>query len=332
MPSIPKSPPPDAESSAKAAKSTPSVLKAIKVLADSQRLRILLLLEREEASVAELQEILSAGQSRISTQLSLLKQAGLVEDRRQGKNVMYRAARELPASLRGLLRDGETEIPEAEQDAEALGLVLRQRADRMRAYFDELAGKFGRQYVPGRSWQGLAEMLLALLPPLEIADLGAGEGAFTQLLARRAKRVIAVDNSERMVQVASELANRNGFTNIDFRVGDLEAPPISQASVDLALLSQSLHHALHPERALAAAWRILRDGGRIAVLDLKKHHFEEARELYADHWLGFGAAELEAMLRRAGFENVQVATVHREAEHPHFETLLAVAWKPQLPA
>ncbi len=320
MPSIPKVMP-------SVAKPTPSILKAIKVLAEPQRLRILLILRREETSVAELQEILSAGQSRISTQLSLLKQAGLVEDRRQGKNVMYRAAGNLPASIAGLLSDGEGEILEASQDARALSLVLRQRADRMRAYFDELAGKFGRQCVPGRSWQGLAEMLLALLPPLDIADLGAGEGAFTQLLARRAKQVIAVDNSVRMVQVASELAIRNGFTNIDFRVGELEAPPITDGAVDLALLSQSLHHALHPERALAAAWRILRPGGRIAVLDLKKHHFEEARELYADHWLGFAASELEAMLHQAGFEDIQIATVHRETEHPHFETILAVGRK-----
>lgn len=304
-----------------------SILKAMKVLAEPQRLRILLILQREEASVAELQEILAAGQSRISTQLALLKQAELVEDRRQGKNVMYRAARDLPLAVAALLTAGEAEILEAHDDARALDLVLRRRADRMRAYFDELAGKFGRQYVPGRSWQGLAEMLLALMPPLVIADLGAGEGAFTQLLARRAERVIAVDNSERMVQVASELAARNGLQNIDFRVGDIESPPIADETVDLALLSQSLHHALHPNRAIAAAWRILRPGGRIAVLDLKKHHFEEARELYADHWLGFAESELEALLHGAGFREVQVGSVHREAEHPHFETVLALGVK-----
>ncbi len=304
-----------------------SILKAMKVLAEPQRFRILLILQREEASVAELQEILSAGQSRISTQLSLLKQAGLVEDRRQGKNVMYRAAREISPAVGALLAAGGAEIPEAQDDARALDLALRRRADRMRAYFDELAGKFGRQYVPGRSWQGLAEMLLALMPPLVIADLGAGEGAFTQLLARRAERVIAIDNSQRMVQVASELAIRNGLQNIDFRVGDLECPPITDNTVDLALLSQSLHHALHPDRAIAAAWKMLRPGGRIAVLDLKKHHMEEARELYADHWLGFSESELEAFLMDAGFEGIQVSTVHREAEHPHFETVLAVGRK-----
>lgn len=299
----------------------------MKALAEPQRLRILLILQREEASVAELQEILTAGQSKISTQLGILKQASLVEDRRSGKNVLYRLKRDLPTAVSEVLRAGTAEIPEAEEDAKTLELVLRKRADRMRAYFDELAGKFGRHYVPGRSWKGLAEALLSLLPPLTIADLGSGEGAFTQLLARRARKVIAVDNSERMVQVATELAQRNRLTNVEFRVGDLEDPPIETESVDIAFLSQSLHHALHPERAIQAAWRILKPGGRIAVLDLKRHGFEEARELYADHWLGFSEIEFETFLRNAGFQEITVNMVHRESEHPHFETILAVASK-----
>lgn len=305
----------------------PSILKSMRVLADSFRLRILLLLEREELSVAEIQEILATGQSRISTHLSQLKQAELVEDRRSGKNILYRLVRTLPPEIRAVLEASRAEIPEAEDDARALALALRKRADRMRSYFDELAGRFGKQYVPGRSWRGLAEALLLLMPPLDIADLGAGEGAFSQLLARRARRVIAVDNSPRMIEVARDLALRSGLANIEFRVGDLETPPIPDASVDLAFFSQSLHHALHPRRAVDAAWRILRPGGRIAVLDLKRHSFEEARELYADHWLGFAEAELEAFLAAAGFRDVQVSTVHRESEHPHFETVLALGEK-----
>lgn len=305
----------------------PSILKSMRVLADSLRLRILFLLEKEELSVAEIQEILATGQSRISTHLSQLKQAELVEDRRSGKNILYRLVRTLPPEIRAVLEASRAEIPEAEDDARALALALRKRADRMRSYFDELAGRFGKQYVPGRSWRGLAEALLLLMPPLDIADLGAGEGAFSQLLARRARKVIAVDNSSRMVEVARELSARNGLGNIEFRVGDLEAPPIDEGSVDLAFFSQSLHHALHPQRAVDAAWRILRPGGRIAILDLKRHNFEEARELYADHWLGFAEAELEAFLAASGFRDVQVSTVHRESEHPHFETVLALGEK-----
>src|SRR5271168_3040857 len=139
-----------------------SVLKSLRLLSDPNRLRLLLLLEREELSVAELQEILATGQSRISTHLAQLRQAGLVEDRKQGKNSLYRLN---DRQLVDLLHAAAGEIAEAAEDARALQLVLEKRRDKVRGYFDELAGKFGRNYVPGRSWKGLAETLLQLMPP-----------------------------------------------------------------------------------------------------------------------------------------------------------------------
>jgi ubiquinone/menaquinone biosynthesis C-methylase UbiE/DNA-binding MarR family transcriptional regulator len=308
-----------------------SILKNLRLLADPSRLRILLLVEREELSVAELQEILGMGQSRISTHLAQLKQAGLLEDRRNGKSILYRlnqGARSNGFSqLLSVLRQAAAEIPEAEQDSEALRLALRRRQDKMRAYFDELAGKFGRNYVPGRSWQGLAETLLTLMPPMVIADLGAGEGTFSQLLARRSKKVIAIDNSEKMIEYGRELARKHGVKNLEYRKGDLEAVPIKDATVDLAFFSQALHHAPHPERAVAEALRILKPNGRIVVLDLLRHSYEEAREMYADLWLGFTEVELTRYLRQAGFKNIETSVVHSEESAPHFETLLAVGDK-----
>jgi ArsR family transcriptional regulator len=301
-----------------------SILKSLRLLADASRLRVLLLLDKEELSVAELQEILSMGQSRISTHLSQLKQAGLVEDRKLGKNSLYRLK---DRQLVDLLHSASQEIPEAADDAKALDLVLQKRQDKMRGYFDELAGKFGRNYVPGRSWKGLAETLLQLMPPMVIADLGAGEGTFSQLLAQRAERVIAVDNSAKMVEFGAALAKENGIANLDYRQGDLESPPIEDASVDLAFFSQSLHHALHPQRAVEAAYRLLKPGGRIVILDLKKHNFEQAREMYADTWLGFAEAELRRFLEGAGFANVQSWIVDREKQAPAFETMLVLGHK-----
>jgi ubiquinone/menaquinone biosynthesis C-methylase UbiE len=310
-----------------------SILKNLKLLSDPSRLRILLLVEREELSVAELQEILSMGQSRISTHLSQMKQAGLVEDRRNGKSILYRLktqrAKESKSfeQLLAVLKDAAEEIPQAEHDSQALKLVLRQRQDKMRAYFDELAGKFGRHYVPGRSWKGLAETLLALLPPMVIADLGAGEGTFSQLLARHARKVIAIDNSEKMVEYGAGLAKKHGVSNLQYRKGDIEDVPIPDGHVDLAFFSQALHHAQHPERAVSEAWRILKPGGRIVVLDLLRHNYEDAREMYADLWLGFSEVEVGRYLRDAGFKKVETAVVHREQEAPHFETMLAVGAK-----
>jgi ubiquinone/menaquinone biosynthesis C-methylase UbiE/biotin operon repressor len=302
-----------------------SILKSLRLAADPNRLRLLLLLEQEELSVAELQEILSKGQSQISTHLAQLKQAGLVDDRRTGKNAFYRL--KAPAELMELLRKAAGEVPEAVQDRQALRLALRKRQDKMRRYFDELAGKFGRQYVPGRSWKGIAEALIRLMPPMIIADLGAGDGTISQLMAERAKRVIAIDNSEKMVEFGGELAKKHGISNLEYRLGDLEDVPIRTGTVDLAFLSQALHHARHPERALGEAWRILKPGGRIAILDLNRHNFEEAREMYADLWLGFSELEMERMIKGAGFRNAETAVVYRETEAPYFETVLGTGDK-----
>ena len=310
-----------------------STLQNLRLLADPSRIRILLLVAREELSVAELQEILNMGQSRISTHLAQLKGAGLVEDRRSGKSVLYRlrpvrgAEAKTLDMLLSVLRNAAGEIPEAENDAEALRLAMRRRQDKVRAYFDALAGKFGRHYVPGRSWEGLAETLLSLMPPMIIADLGAGEGTFSQLLARRAKKVIAIDNSEKMVEFGTELARKHGVGNLEYRLGDIEEIPIKADTVDLAFFSQALHHAQHPHNAVGEAYRILKPGGRIVVLDLLRHSFPEARDLYADVWLGFTEVEVGRFLRDAGFKHVTISIVHREADSPHFETLLAVGDK-----
>ncbi len=306
-----------------------SIVKSLRVLGDTNRLRMLLLLAREELSVAELQEILGMGQSSISTHLALLKHAGLVEDRRAGKNIWYqsKASGEVLSRLLAGLQQAPEELPEARDDQAALELVLRKRQDKTRAFFDDIAGRLGREYVPGRSWKSIAEALLLLVPPMVIADLGAGEGAFSLLLAQRAKQVIAVDNSDRMVELGTALARKQGVPALEYRKGDLEAVPIADGSVDLALFSQSLHHALHPPRAIAEAWRILRPGGRIAILDLVKHRFAEARELYADVWLGFSEVELESLLANAGFAGVHTAVVHKETEAPFFQTVLATGNK-----
>jgi len=309
----------------------PSIIKTLKVVADPNRLRILLLLRGEELSVAELQEILAMGQSTISTHLSQLRQAELVEDRRTGKSHFYRlsaaGATEDDAILDRLLSQAGKEIAEAAADQAAMRRVLKKRQDKMRAFFDSVAGRLGKDYVPGKSWKSMAEALLRLMPPLTIADLGAGEGSFALLLSERAVRVIAVDSSARMIEVGREQATRHGVKNVEYRLGDMEEVPIGTGEVDLVFFSQSLHHALHPERALGEAARILGDSGRVVVLDLLKHRFEEAREMYADEWLGFSEAELEAMLENAGFVDVETAVVDKDADAPQFQTLLAIADK-----
>ena len=253
--------------------------------------------------------------------------------RRSGKNRLYHLEaptaknRESHEHFVALMQAAGAELRDTAKDATALQIVLRKRAETAKAYFDALAGKFGRHYIPGRSWKALGETLLKLLPPLVIADLGAGEGTLSQLLAQRAKKVIAVDNSEKMVAYGSELASKHGFANLEYRLGDIESPPVDAESVDLVFLSQALHHAQNPQAALRAAFRIVKPGGRIVLLDLLAHSFEKARDLYADVWLGFTESRLHEMLGKAGFKDVETSVVHRESESPHFQTVLAIAGK-----
>ncbi len=298
----------------------------LKTLSDPTRLRLLALVLSEELSVAELQEILGMGQSRISSQLALLRQAGLVSDRREGKKAFYSLRSTVaPASL-ALLRaavDSVATLPELTDDRANLDRILQKRRRTQEQYFNLIAGRLGKAYCPGRSWEAIGHLALRLTPAITIADLGAGEGLVSQLLAQRASQVWCIDNSPRMVEVGTELAAKNSLANLAYKLGDIERVPLADASVDLAILSQALHHAQHPQRAVEEAHRILKPGGQVLILDLAEHTFEKARELYADVWLGFKESALHGFLKHAGFHQVEVTTVAKEPTEPFFETLLA---------
>ncbi len=307
-----------------------SVLKSLRSLADSTRLRIIALLERDELSVNELQQITRMGQSRISTHLGQLQEAGLIQSRREGKRAFYKLNQSANALAREFIQlaiRGAKETPEHPADQVNLKRILARRQDQAQLYFNEIAGRFDRSYGPGRSWQAFGQLLLRLLPPLVVADLGAGEGLLSELLARRARKVIAVDNSARIVAFGANKARKNGLKNLEFRLGDLEAPPIEPESVELVILSQALHHAKNPAQAIVAAFRILRPGGQMMILDLLQHKFEKARELYGDTWLGFAESDLQRWLEAAGFKKIEISVVAQEEQPPHFQTVLAAGEK-----
>ncbi|NLT68740.1 MAG: metalloregulator ArsR/SmtB family transcription factor [Acidobacteria bacterium] len=306
-----------------------SILKSLRALSDPTRIRILALLESEELSVHELQEVTGMGQSRISTQLGVLQDSGLVSSRREGKRIFYRlngTGDDEDAFVKLAIR-GARELPDRGADQINLKRILARRREQAQMYFNEVAGRFDRVYGPGRSWQGFGHLLLRIIPPLVVADLGSGEGLLSELLARRGKKVIAVDNSKKIVEFGARKARKNGLKNLEFRLGDLQNPPIEPKSVDVVILSQALHHAEDPAAAIAAAHRLLRSPGQILILDLLRHSFEKAHESYGDRWLGFAQSDLHRWLETAGFRRIEISVVAREEDPPHFQTLLAAGEK-----
>jgi len=303
-----------------------STLKSLRALSDQTRLRIVALLENNELSVNELQEVTRLGQSRISTHLGLLTECELLCSRREGKRSFYKLnpkADVVTGEFIQLAIRGAKELPEHDGDRINLKRVLQRRGEQAQVYFNQVAGRFDRVYGPGRSWQAFGHLLLRILPPIVVADLGAGEGLLSELLARRCKKVIAVDNSEKIVAFGAAKAKKNGLKNLEFRQGDLQNPPVEANSVDLVVLSQALHHASDPAEAIRSAHNILRSGGQIMILDLLKHNFEKAGELYGDRWPGFAESDLHRWLEEAGFKQVEISIVAAEEQPPHFQTLLA---------
>jgi ArsR family transcriptional regulator len=303
----------------------------LRLLADPTRSRILHLLHRGELAVGELQEILGLPQSRISTHLALLRKAQLVNDRRDGKKSFYSLARDLPVSVAGIVDAAlaaSAREPKSAADQRSLQRIIEKRRQKAEQHFNLVADRLGRNYCPGRSWEAIGQMLFLLTPRVRIADLGAGDGTLSRLLARQAESVHCVDNSPRMVQVGRALAKKEHLRNLTYVLGNIEKVPLPDRSIDLALLSQALHHAENPRQALSEAFRILKPGGRLLILDLRAHSFEKARELYADRWLGFKENELHDWIEEAGFRQSEVRVVAKEVKEPCFETILATGMKP----
>ena len=297
-----------------------STLKSLRALSDPTRLRIVALLEHDELSVNELQEITRLGQSRISTHLGLLADCALVQSRRDGKRTFYKLNQNAEGATGEFIQlaiRGAKELTEHGGDQINLKRVLARRKEQAQVFFNQVAGRFDRVYGPGRSWQAFGHLLLRILPSLVVADLGAGEGLLSELLARRCKKVIAVDNSEKIVAFGAAKAKKNGLKNLEFRLGDFQARRLRRTAGPRDF-EPGIAPAEVPADAIAAAHKILKPGGQILILDLLKHNFDKARELYGDRWLGFAESDLHRWLEAAGFKKIEISIVAAEEQPPHF--------------
>ena len=299
----------------------------LRLLGDPTRLRLLRVLAADSLNVSELTGVLGVAQSGVSRHLGLLKEAGLVAEDRAGAFTWYRLADAFAngsgalAPLRAWLdEEFKRGTTETRGDDARLEEVRRLRKENFSAH--ALSGEKRRQLVPGRSWAAWARALGLLMPAVDVADLGCGEGYLTLEAARWARRVIAVDQSKDVIARARAVADRRKLKNITWKRGDLEKLPIADKSIDIALLSQALHHAGHPERALAEAHRILRPGGRLLVLDLREHDEGWVKTKLGDRWLGFSDRQLDALMKAAGFGKTVVRVGARRENDP-FTVLIA---------
>jgi SAM-dependent methyltransferase len=309
------------------------VASRLRLLGDETRLRLLRVLAREAVNVSELTAILGLAQSGVSRHLGLLRDAGLVLEERAGTFAWYRLSPAFQsetgdqADLWRWLRTGfDRRTAVSRADDARLEEVRRLRKEN----FSQHGGSDERrQMVPGRSWAAWARALGLLLPPMDVADLGCGEGYLTIEAARWARRVISVDRSAEVLGRAKALAQRRKVSNVMWKRGWLERLPIADAAIDVALLSQALHHADDPVKALSEAWRILRPGGRLLILDLREHSETWVRAKLGDRWLGFDDARLQGLIAGAGFEDVTVRVGSRRAGDP-FAVLIAAGTKKHL--
>jgi SAM-dependent methyltransferase len=301
----------------------------LRLLGDETRLRLLRLLAQESLNVSELTAILGVAQSGVSRHLGLLKDAGLVREQRTGTFSWYRlddALVDTAGPHAGLWSWLTAKFGAANAATKADDVRLAEVRRVRREEFRDHGGEESKQLVPGRSWAAWSRALGLLMPPLDVADLGCGEGYLTIEAARWAKRVTAIDRSPDVLTRGKELARRRGVKNITWKRGDLQKVPIDSESMDLVLLSQALHHADEPRATLTEAHRILRPGGRVLLLDLRQHGEAWVTSTLGDRWLGFDDKSLEKLILDSGFTNTVVRVGASRTGDP-FAVLIAAGTK-----
>lgn len=297
----------------------------LNVLGDESRLRLCALLRDRELCVTDLVRVTGMAQSRVSTHLGRLREAGFVRDRRNGTQCFYALAEDaLPPAARVVL-DGAA----AANDATLIGdqrRLLELEAERRNGLPDWAADDLERYYSPGRTWQSLASGLAALLDLGDVLDVGSGDGAAAAAIAPYCRSLTLIDTSPRMIEAAR--ARLAKFSEVRAEVADVHALPFEAGTFDAVLVFHTLTYAADPARALAECARVLRPGGRLVLLCLDRHARQEITSRYGEVHPGFSPETVRDLLVRTGLSVKTAHVVTREAKKPHLEVVLAIAEKP----
>lgn len=296
----------------------------LNLLGDESRLRLCALLRERELCVTDLVRVTGIAQSRVSTHLGRLREAGFVHDRRNGTQCFYALAEDaLPPAARAVLDDAQQSAdPTLTGDQRRL---VELDAERRGGLPDSAADDLERYYSPGRTWQSLAAGLAALLELGDVLDVGAGDGAAAATLAPYCRSLTCIDSNARMVDAARvRLAKHD---NVRVQTGDVHALPFADAAFDSVLLFHTLTYAADPVRAVAECARVLRPGGRLVLLCLNRHEQREITARYGELHPGFSPEDVRKLLSVAGLGVKSAHVASREPKKPHLEVVLAVAEK-----
>jgi ubiquinone/menaquinone biosynthesis C-methylase UbiE len=299
-----------------------------RLLSDSTRLRLLMLVDREELSVAELSAITQLAQPRVSTHLAKLKEAGLVNDRREGVFGYYRMSGNIPDnSLKALweLLRTSTEDPLIQQDFDRIPQVLSARSGHAN-WADNVAGDMERHYSPGRTWEATTRAMVQLLDLGDVLDVASGDGVMAELLAPRANSIKCLDISKRVVEAGKK--RLENYSNVSFEPGDMHDLPVADSSYDTVLLMHALTYTKQPQKVFNQAQRVLRPGGRLVAVTLQKHAHKSAVSAYNHLNLGFTDSQLRKFCIAASLEPLDIQMSAIEKRTPNFEILTLLARKP----
>jgi ArsR family transcriptional regulator len=301
-------------------------VETLALLGDESRIRLCALLRERELRVTDLVRVTGIAQSRVSTHLGRLRDAGFVRDRREGSQAFYALALDtLPGTARAVLDEAaESSDPTLEGDQKRL---LELDAERRGSLPESFTGEMERHYSPGRTWQSLALGFAALLQLGDVLDVGSGDGAAAACLAAQCRSLTCIDTSVRMIDAARERFAKH--PNVRAEVADVHDLPFRAASFDSVVVFHTLVYAEHPGRALEECGRVLRPGGRLVVLSLDQHKQHDVTAPYGQRHPGFSPRGLRTLLSRAGLGVATCEVVCREAKKPHFQVVLAIADKPR---